>query len=85
VAGETARAVAADPTLWWEAVRTVGRLAPRRWWARWPFLPLPDAAYWDFRLTTAVGDGRGAPDRRLRGPEVAAYLRWCRRMPSADR
>jgi hypothetical protein len=29
------------------------------WWRRPPFLPLPDATYWDFRMTT-YGTGVGA-------------------------
>lgn len=29
------------------------------WWRRPPFLPLPDKAYWDFRMST-YGTGVGA-------------------------
>ncbi|HEX4979989.1 MAG TPA: hypothetical protein VFV35_07985, partial [Acidimicrobiales bacterium] len=39
-----ALAVLAHPSLWSTAVIQLGRLAPRGWWRRTPFLPLPDAA-----------------------------------------
>lgn len=29
------------------------RLRQRAWWRRAPFLPLPGASYWEFRLVTA--------------------------------
>ncbi len=81
------------PHLWVTAASTLFRLARPRWWARRPFLPLPDEAYWQFRLLTAFGgpdrpegDRAGADDRagvQLSAEDVIAYLRWCRRMPAA--
>ena len=39
------------PTL----LRAGWRLRREGWWRRPPFLPLPAADYWDFRLTTVNG------------------------------
>lgn len=76
--GRTARAtvlvVLRHPSLLPVAVAMVFRLAPPRWWRRWPPLPLPDAAYWRFRLVTAYGTADRAPARA----DVETYLRWCR-------
>jgi len=36
------RVVARHPTLWMTALGSAAALAPRRWWMRWPFLPIPD-------------------------------------------
>lgn len=65
----------AHPSLWSTAVIQLGRLAPRGWWRRTPFLPLPDAAYLRFRLQTQYGD----PDREPAAADLVSYLRWCRR------
>jgi hypothetical protein len=66
-------AVAAEPRLWPVAL-SVGRgLVPRRWWARWPPLPLPDPAWLAFRMETAYGDRTAVPSAE----DVVAYLRWC--------
>ena len=71
-------AVAARPWLWWAAVRQVFRLAPRGWWRRRPFLPVPSQDYLEFRLVTQYGgDPREArPD--IATKDVLDYLRWCR-------
>jgi len=61
------------PALWITALRQAVRLARRRWWARAPFLPLPDADYLRFRFETQYGSG-GRPDPR----DLVAYLEWCR-------
>lgn len=71
-----ALAVVSRPRLWPVALRQVRRLAPDRWWRRWPPLPLPDASYLEFRLRTMYGDD--GPGRS--GADVVAYLRWCRQM-----
>jgi hypothetical protein len=73
-----ALAVGVRPGLWGTAVRTIGRLARPQWWRRAPFAPLPDPAYWHFRLVTAFG-GEGNP-RDLSSRDVVAYLQWCQRM-----
>ena len=68
--------VLARPHLWATAIRQTGRLARPRWWRRAPFLPLPDAAYLQFRFETQYGDAPPVPD------DVVAYLEWCHRMPN---
>ena len=65
--------VLARPSLWWIALCQTRRLARPRWWARKPFLPVPDPDYLQFRFDTQYGpDGR--PDPR----DVVSYLDWCR-------
>jgi hypothetical protein len=71
----TVVAVAARPGLWPTAVRQVRRLAPARWWRRWPFLPVPDRSYLEFRILTQYGDARHRPDAH----DVLDYLSWCKR------
>lgn len=70
----------AHPVLWSTALRQLVRLAPSRWWARWPFLPLPSPGYLRFRMETAYGgDGR----HPVVAEDLRTYLRWCRRFPSS--
>jgi hypothetical protein len=68
--------VLARPHLWWTALRQAHVLARTRWWARAPYLPLPDADYLRFRFETQYGPG-GRPDPR----DLVAYLEWCRATP----
>lgn len=75
------RAVVGRPDLWLSALRTARRLAPRRWWARFPPLPVPDREYLGFRMETAYGD----PDAVPPAEEVVAYLEWCRRQVGPGR
>jgi hypothetical protein len=70
-------AVLPRPWLWWSGLSAVARLARRGWWHRSPFLPVPGEAYWHFRLVTAFGGSGDAA--ALSGPDVVAYLQWCRR------
>ena len=72
-----ARAVAAHPQLWRTALEQVRRLAPRGWWHRAPFLPVPAPEYLGFRSLTMYGDAHRAPDPT----DVVTYLRWCRTFP----
>mgnify|MGYP006954430991 CR=1 FL=1 len=46
----------------------------RRWWARPPFLPLPDRTYLRWRLYTAYGDEDVLPPMR----DVIRFARWRR-------
>ena len=72
--------VLARPQLWWTAVRQGLRLARRRWWARAPFLPLPDPDYLRFRFETQYGaDGRPDP------VDLVEYLEWCRSLDHEGR
>ena len=71
-------AVLRRPELWATSVRQARLLARPRWWARAPFLPLPDRAYLRFRMLTAYGgDGSATPSP----PDLVAYLQWCRAFP----
>ena len=79
----TAAAVAKRPDLWRTAVRQAVRLAPTRWWARRPFLPLPASGYMGFRSllgTMYGGDGSTSPQP----DDVIVWLEWCRRWPSVS-
>lgn len=70
--GAAVRAVAARPRLWPAAARQVRALVPTRWWARSPYLPVPDRAWLRFRLTTAYGDA-AAP---IRADDLVTWLEW---------
>ncbi len=61
------------PGLWATALRQVTAIAPRRWWRRPPFLPIPERRYLEFRLQTQYGsDAPGDPD------DLITYLEWCK-------
>ena len=66
------RAVAARPRLWPAALRQVRALAPRGWWRRPPFLPVPDRDWTAFRLTTAYGD----PGAAVVPDDLVTWLEW---------
>lgn len=51
----------------------------RSWWARAPFLPLPDPDYLTWRLHTAYGEERALPPVM----DVLRFARWRRRLLSA--
>ena len=69
----TAGAVLRRPREIPTAVRSLLAMAPRGWWRRRPFLPIPDDAYWRFRLETSNGgDGTTPPTPH----EVTEVLAW---------
>ncbi len=68
-------ALARRPALWPVALAAALNLAPRGWWRRSPFLPLPDPAWLKFRLTTAYG---GDGDRKMRAEDLITWLEWKR-------
>jgi len=70
------RAVAAHPTLWPVAARQWRRTLPAGWWRHRPFLPVPTAAYVEFRLLTQYGANTHAASPA----DVLNYLVWCRQM-----
>ncbi len=74
-------AVLSRPTLWPTTLRLVRRLARPGWARSWPPLPTPDPAYLRFRMLTAYGDERAAPDP----DDVVGYLEWCRAWDSNAR
>jgi len=47
----------------------------RRWYAEFPFLPLPPAEYIRWRMYTAYGDERAVPPLE----DVIRFARWRRR------
>ena len=66
-------AVLMHPSLWPTALGQLGRMIPRSWWRRAPYLPIPDGDYLRFRLVTQYGaTGPMDPD------DVVIFLRWCR-------
>lgn len=71
-------AVLRRPSVWVTAVRQVARLAPRGWWKKAPFLPVPRADYLEFRLVTQYGGGHGSPQGDIRAVDVVDYLQWCK-------
>ena len=74
-------AVALRPVLWSTACIQLFRLAPRGWWRRAPFLPLPDPTYLRFRMQTMYGD----PDHLPEPGDLVTFLEWCRSWPAAAR
>lgn len=70
-----ATAVAVRPRLWPTAIGQMFRMAPRGWWRRRPFLPVPDPAYLRFRLQTQYG---GDQPHTPVAHDLVAYLEWCR-------
>lgn len=69
------RAIARRPDLWVHALRSSWAITPRGWWRRYPFLPIPDRSYLEFRRFTAYGSA----DHRLEPDDVVAFLEWSRR------
>lgn len=74
-------AVVVRPRLWLTAIRQAVRLAPRRWWATAPFLPVPTRAYLDFRLTTQYGTSDQDPYIY----DIIEFLEWSRDWHSTTR
>jgi hypothetical protein len=66
-----ALALVRSPSLWGTGIRQARRLAPTRWWAVPPFLPLPRREYLRYRLETQYGTtGAVEPE------DLVVYLRW---------
>jgi hypothetical protein len=64
----------AEPRLAIDLLRTAWAFRRRRWWARAPFLPLPDPSYLRWRMYTAYGDEAALPPSR----DVIRFVRWRR-------
>jgi len=62
------------PEVWPEALRAAVAMAPRGWWRRPPFVPIPDPELVRWRVVTAYGR-----DRPIAAGDLVAYLRWRRR------
>ena len=67
----TARA-AANPALAADLLRVAWRFRNRRWYRRFPFLPLPPREYVRWRMHTAYGDHDAVPT----AAELERYARW---------
>ena len=74
--GVFVRVILRNPTLAIEAIRFAWATAPAGWIRRPPFLPLPDPAYRDWRLTTAYGRS----DAPTTTTEMREFLEWRRGM-----
>ena len=72
----TARALL-NPSLALALVRVAWRFRRRGWVTRFPFLPVPDAAYVQWRMYTAYGDAHAVPPAE----DVVRYARWASRRP----
>ena len=73
--------VVVHPSIAWLMLRAAWRFRARDWYRRWPFLPVPPADYLAWRAETAWGDAGHTADI----DSLERYLRWVRRMRSADR
>ncbi len=69
----SARAVL-NPRLALDLLKTAWAFRHREWWARAPFLPLPDRTYVRWRMYTAYGDEAAIPPLE----DVVRFARWRR-------
>ena len=60
------------PSLGVDLVRVAWRFRNRRWYRRFPFLPLPDREYVRWRMDTAYG----SPDAIPPADDIARFARW---------
>jgi len=60
------------PSLALDLVRVAWRFRNRRWYRRFPFVPLPDREYVRWRMDTAYG----SPDAIPPAADVERYVRW---------
>ncbi len=67
------------PGLAAEAARLAAAAAPRGWFRRPPFLPIPDPEYLRWRMAAAYG----RPDRKPTVREMEDFLVWRRRLRRA--
>ncbi len=68
-------AVVVRPRLWGTALSALFELAPKGWWRRAPFLPLPDPDWTHFRIVTAYGGDGSLP---MRPEDLVSWLEWKR-------
>ena len=66
-----------NPAIALALVRVAWRFRRRGWPTRFPFLPLPDATYVQWRMHTAYGDSNAIPP----ADDVIRYARWATRRP----
>lgn len=63
-----------NPRLGIDLLRTAWAFRSRRWWTRFPWLPVPDPAYLRWRMYTAYGDEAAVPPAE----DVIRFARWRR-------
>jgi hypothetical protein len=63
-----------NPRLALDLLRTAWAFRRRRWYARFPWLPLPDPTYLRWRMYTAYGDEAAVPP----ADDVVRFARWRR-------
>ncbi len=63
-----------NPRLAADLVKAAWAFRRRRWWARAPFLPLPDREYLRWRMYTAYADEAAVPPP----DDVIRFARWRR-------
>ena len=61
-----------NPALGVALLRVAWRFRSRRWYRRFPFLPLPDRNYVRWRMHTAYGDHDAVPPAK----DVERYASW---------
>ena len=62
----------AHPTIARDLLRVAWRFRSRRWYKRFPFLPLPARDYVRWRMVTAYGDAAAIPPAE----DVIRYAQW---------
>lgn len=65
-----------SPPLAWALLKLLWRFRHERWYARFPFLPLPPRDYLRWRMYTAYGDADAVPPVE----DVVRYARWAARI-----
>lgn len=65
------------PSLAFDLVRMGWRFRHRRWYYRFPFLPIPARSYVRWRMYTAYGSEDAMPTVN----EIITYARWLGRQP----
>jgi hypothetical protein len=63
-----------SPRLGVDLLRTAWAFRRRRWWAQFPWLPVPDLPYLRWRMYTAYGDEAAVPPAE----DVIRFARWRR-------
>jgi hypothetical protein len=71
-----ARSLLTRPGQWPEAIRAGWAMRRGRWWAKPPFLPLPERDYVSWRAATAYG----SEQTDATAQDLVSYLGWRKRL-----
>ncbi|HSE27418.1 MAG TPA: hypothetical protein VLA95_04260 [Gemmatimonadales bacterium] len=74
LAGGAALRALVNPRLALDLLRAAWAFRRRRWWARAPFLPLPDRTYLRWRMYTAYGSEEAVPPL----DDLIRFVQWRR-------